>query len=59
MDLLKKIEGKKTYIVAFILATLNLLVVFNVISPEQVESINYALVALGLGTIRSGIKNNK
>lgn len=57
MKLLKLLQGKKTYIVAVITAVLNLLVAFGVFSAEQISTINYILIALGLGAIRNGIKN--
>lgn len=47
--------GKKTYIVAFVMALINLLVAFEVISPANLEAINYVLVALGFGAIRAGV----
>jgi len=46
---------KKTYIVATIIAVLNLLVAFNVISPTHLQQINLVLGALGLGALRAGI----
>ena len=55
MNLLNKINGKKTYIVAFILALLNLLVAFDVISPDNLAQINTVLSSLGLATLRAGV----
>lgn len=55
MNLLQKINGKKTYIVAVVIAVLNLAVAFDVISPANLEQINLVLVALGFGALRSGI----
>lgn len=49
------LEGKKTYLVAFVGALLNLLVAFNVLSVENLEQINVLLGALGLATLRAGV----
>lgn len=54
-NILNILDGKKTYIVAFILAALNLAVAFDLISPANLEQLNLVLVALGLGAIRAGI----
>jgi hypothetical protein len=37
------------------MAIINLLVAFEVISPQNLEAINYVLVALGFGAVRAGI----
>lgn len=58
MKLLKFLEGKKTYIVAVVIAVLNLAVALGWISPENLEQINVILVALGLGAIRAGISRS-
>ncbi len=55
IDLYKLLDGKKTYIIAAVIAVLNLLVAFGVLPHEVIETIDYILVALGLGTLRSGI----
>ena len=52
---MNKLAGKKTYIVAVVMAILNLLVAFNVITPDNLTQINTILTALGLGALRSGI----
>lgn len=52
---MKALVGKKTYIVATVLAILNLAVAFNWISPDHLSQINTVLVALGLGALRSAI----
>lgn len=49
------LAGKKTYIVAAVLAIVNFGVAMGWISPENLEQINVILVALGLGAIRAGI----
>ena len=53
--ILNTLYGKKTYIIAFVMALVNLLVAFEVISPANLEAINYVLVALGFGAIRAGV----
>jgi len=50
-----KLEGKKTYIVAVVMAVVNLAVAFGWITPENLTAINTVLVALGLGAIRAGV----
>ena len=55
MKLLTLLDGKKTYIVALVLALLNLAVAFNWVTVDQLTQINTILVALGLGALRSGI----
>ncbi len=52
------LEGKKTYIVAVVIAVLNLLVAFNVISPDHLTQINMVLGALGIGALRSAVSKN-
>ena len=55
MRLVNFLYGKKTYIIAVILAVLNLLVACDVFTPDQIEQINLILVALGLGALRAGV----
>ena len=55
-DFLDSLVGKRTYIVAVIIAVLNLLVALNVVSVDQLSTINVLLGALGLGTLRNAIK---
>jgi hypothetical protein len=50
-----KLEGKKTYIIAFVTAGLNLAVAFNWVSVDNLSQINVILVALGGAAIRAGI----
>lgn len=50
------LDGKKTYIIALVMAALNLAVAFNWISPAHLTQINFVLSGLGLGTLRAGIK---
>ena len=49
------IDGKKTYIIAFITAAINLAVAYNLVSPEHLAQINTVLAALGVATVRSAI----
>ena len=56
MNLLNKLNGNRTYIVAAVLAVLNLLVAFNVISPDNLAQINTVLGSLGLVTLRASVK---
>ena len=49
------LKGKKTYIVAVVLAVLNLAVAFNWVSPDHLAQINTVLAALGLGALRSAV----
>lgn len=53
--ILEALWGKKTYIVAVVIAVLNLAVAFGWVSPDQLEQINYVLVALGLSALRAGV----
>lgn len=53
--ILTVLVGKKTYIVAVIIAVLNLAVAFGWISPDNLEQINLILVALGFGALRAGV----
>lgn len=55
MKLLKALNGRKTYIIAVVIAVLNLCVAFGWISPEHLAQINMVLGALGLGALRSGV----
>lgn len=54
-NFINTLDGKKTYIVAIIIAVLNLLVALNVISPSHISQINFLLTALGLGALRSAV----
>ena len=49
------LEGRKTYIVAVVMALLNLAVAFGWITPDHLPQINFVLTALGFGALRSGI----
>ena len=53
--ILNILDGKKTYIVAVVIAVLNLAVAFGWISPEYMVQINLILGALGISTIRAAI----
>ncbi len=54
-DLYYAFEGRKTYIVAVIIAVLNLAVAFGWVSPENLTQINMVLTALGIGALRSSV----
>jgi hypothetical protein len=56
--LITALSGRKTYIVAFVIAALNLAVAFDLVTVDQLEQINLVLVALGFGTIRAGISKS-
>lgn len=49
------LSGKKTYLVALLIAALNLAVALNWISPDHLAQINWVLSALGLGALRAGV----
>jgi len=51
------LKGKKTYVVAVIIAVVNLAVAFGYISPDHLTQINIVLGALGLGAVRDAIGN--
>ena len=55
---LQTLDGKKTYIVAVVIALLNLAVAFDVLTVEQINAINAVLVGLGLGALRQGVKKS-
>lgn len=52
------LEGKKTYIIAAVIAVLNFLVSVNAISPAHLMAINFVLGALGLGALRAGVSKS-
>lgn len=49
------LAGKKTYLVALLMAVLNLAVALSWISPAHLVQINWFLSALGLGALRAGV----
>lgn len=53
--MLSKLQGKKTYLVAFVLAALNAAVYLNWITVDQLAQVNTILVALGIGALRAGV----
>ena len=55
MKLLQSLQGYRTYIIAVVIAVLNLLVATGVVSPDHLTQINFILGALGLGTLRSAV----
>jgi hypothetical protein len=54
-NLLDALYGRKTYIVAVVIAVLNLAVAFGWVSPENLTQINVVLGALGLSALRAGV----
>ena len=52
------LNGKKTYIVATIAVLLNALVIFEVITINQLAEINSTLAFLGLAALRDGVKSS-
>lgn len=55
MKLFALLRGKKTYLVAFVLAAVNLAVALEWITVEELNQVNAVLVALGLGALRAGV----
>lgn len=55
---MKKLVGYRTYIIAIVIAVLNLLIAMGYISAEYVTQINFILGALGLGTLRAAVGRN-
>ena len=55
MKFIKSLAGKKTYIVALVIALLNLAVAFGWVSPDHLTQINMVLTALGIGALRSAV----
>ncbi len=54
-DVLNFLEGKKTYIVAVVIAVLNLAMACGWVSPAHLDQINLVLVACGLGALRRAL----
>ena len=49
------LAGRRTYIVAVVIALLNLAIAFGWVSPDHLSTINIVLGALGLGALRSAV----
>ena len=49
------LEGRRTYIVAVLIAVLNLAVAFGWVSPENLTQINVVLGALGISALRASV----
>lgn len=49
------LSGKKTYLVALLIAVLNLATALGWVSPDHLAQINWVLSALGLGALRAGV----
>ena len=50
------LSGRKTYIVAVVVALLNLAVAFGWVSPDHLTQINMVLGALGFSALRQAVK---
>lgn len=59
VDIYKLLDGKKTYILAAIIAVLNLLVAFGWLDHEVAETISLLLGGGALATLRSGVTKSK
>lgn len=55
MKLVKSLTGRRTYLVALVIAVLNLAVAFGWVTPDNLTQINLVLGALGLGALRASI----
>lgn len=53
--MLQFLSGKKTYIVAFVIAGVNLAQAVGWITTEHLNAINAFLAALGLTALRAGV----
>lgn len=49
------LDGKKTYLLAILVAVLNLAVASGWISPAHIDQINMVLGALGVAALRAGV----
>jgi hypothetical protein len=49
------LQGKKTYIVAILMAVVNILVMLGVLTNEQAIAVNGLLAAFGLTTLRAAV----
>ena len=58
MKFINALVGKRTYIIAVVIAVLNLCVAFGWVSVENLNAINTVLAALGLGSLRSAVGRN-
>lgn len=56
MNVLNALAGKRTYIVAAVVAVLNLAVACGLVSPDNLAQINTVLGALGLAALRASVK---
>lgn len=54
-SILSWLKGKKSYLIAAILAILNFAVAMGWISPENLTAINTVLGALGLAALRAAV----
>lgn len=58
MSILDTLAGKKTYIVALVIAVVNLLAAYGYITVDQIGYVNAVLGALGLGALRAGVSKS-
>lgn len=52
---LSYLAGKKTYLVAIVIAVLNIAVAAGWVTPDHLQQINLVLGALGLSALRAGV----
>jgi len=53
--LLSLLDGRKTYLIAFIIAALNVAVAYGWITPDHLATINIVLAALGVSALRASV----
>jgi len=49
------LSGKKTYIIAVVIAALNIAVAYGWITPDHLATINIVLAALGVSALRASV----
>ena len=54
-NILKELQGKKTYIVVIVAIIFNTLVQYGYVDPSYAQYVNIILSALGLGALRASI----
>lgn len=55
MNIIYWLQGKKTYLIAILIAVLNFAVAMEWLTVDQLDQINLILGALGLGALRAGV----
>ena len=53
--ILNFLSGKKTYIIAVVIAALNIAVAYGWITPDHLATINIVLTAFGVSALRAGV----